>query len=183
MPCSGRARARDLVYARFGDDILDPAGLIDRAALGQIVFAHPSARGDLEAILHPRMRKTFGCAIDRVMRRGEAPAVVLDAAVLYEAGWGTLCDVVAFVDAPDDVRLARVSSQRGWDAEMLETRACSQLPLDVKRQCAGVVVRNDGDPEALAAEIDALWDRLRTPPRPKVRLKPGQHRRPSPEPS
>src|SRR5205823_3993938 len=69
--------ARDLIYARFGDDVLDPAGLIDRGALGTIVFEHPSARADLEAILHPRMRKTFERAIDRAMRRGEAPAVVL----------------------------------------------------------------------------------------------------------
>ena len=170
--------SRDLVYARFGDDILDPAGLIDRAALGEIVFSHPSARGDLEAILHPRMRKTFERAIDRAVRRGEAPAVVLDAAILYEAGWGTMCDLVAFVEAPDDLRLARVASQRGWDAEMLETRACVQSPLDAKRKRTSVIVRNDGDPEALAADIDALWTRLMSPPPPQAPPRP----RPAPPP-
>jgi len=172
--------ARDLVYARFGDEVLDPAGLIDRAALGAIVFSHPSARGDLEAILHPRMRKTFERAIGRAQRRGDVPAVVLDAAVLYEAGWSTLCDLAAFVDAPEDQRLARVAAQRGWTAEVLAAREAAQLPLDGKRSRAGLVVRNDAGPDELREQVDALWTRLQTPPRPKSRIGPRRPTRGAP---
>ena len=75
---------------------------IDRRSLGAIVFAEPSALRQLESILHPRMRRTFERAIARTVRRESRPRVVLDAAILLEAGWNTLCDQVVFVDAPRD---------------------------------------------------------------------------------
>ena len=99
--------ARDRVLERFGEAILAPYGEvegtrreIDRRALGSIVFASSAALRDLEAILHPVMRKTFAKAISREVRKARVPAIVLDAAILYEAGWDTLCDSVICVDAP-----------------------------------------------------------------------------------
>ena len=86
------------------------------------MFADPSARKALEAILHPRMRDTFLKAIRRTIRRGQFRAVVLDAAVLYEAGWDELCDRVLFIDAPRELRAERLAAQRGWDAETVAAR-------------------------------------------------------------
>ncbi|MHC5543905.1 dephospho-CoA kinase, partial [Singulisphaera rosea] len=89
---------RDEVIARFGTGILSPETAsgeppeIDRRALGAIVFASPSALADLETIVHPKMRRTFERAIARTVRRGQALAIVLDAAILLEAGWENLCD-------------------------------------------------------------------------------------------
>lgn len=176
-----RPPARDQVIARFGPAILgeapapaegsdaDPDALppIDRRALGAIVFRDASARRDLEAILHPAMRKTFERAIGRESRRARVPAVVLDAAILYEAGWESLCDTVVFVDAPRDVRLARVAATRGWTEETLDAREQAQGPIDEKRRRAFHVLRNDGTPEQLQAEVDALWPRLVARPRRK----------------
>ncbi|MEW4569943.1 dephospho-CoA kinase [Tautonia sp. JC769] len=155
--------SRNAVVARFGEDVLDASAgeaeepKIDRAALGGIVFAAPHALRALESILHPRMRSTFEKAIRRVGRRREAPMVVLDAAVLFEAGWDDLCDAIVFVDAPDRVRRARIAESRGWTGEQLAAREASQWPLGRKREQSDHVLNNHGTPEELAARLDALW--------------------------
>jgi dephospho-CoA kinase len=156
--------ARDRVVERFGSGVLmapvagaegsDPE--VDRKALGRIVFADPSARRDLEAILHPAMRKTFERAIARAGRNGQA-GVVLDAAILYEAGWNTLCDTVIFIEVPRDQRLARLASERGWSAEDLDVRERAQAPLAEKRERADHVLENAADPADFRATVAAWW--------------------------
>jgi len=163
--------AREQVLKRFGKSILEaPAApnsppRIDRGALGVLVFAQPQALRNLEAILHPRMRRTFERAIARAVRKGQANAVVLDAAVLLEAGWNDLCDTVVFVDAPREQRLARLSAQRGWSDDALAARERMQWPLDEKRRQAGHVLANTGDVESLRAAVDRLWKEVITPNR------------------
>lgn len=155
--------ARNAVRKRFGERVLVPAEIaggaprVDRRVLGGLVFAKPEALRDLEAILHPRMRRTFERAIDRAARRGEPRAVVLDAAVLFEAGWNDLCDVVVFVDAPREERLARLAAQRGWSAETVAARERAQMPLDEKRRRSDLVLLNNTDPDALRAAVDQFW--------------------------
>ena len=175
--------SRDEVVARFGKDVLardengavaDPPE-IDRVVLGQIVFAEPSALKALEAILHPRMRKTFVKAIGRAARRKTASAVVLDAAILLEARWHDLCDLIVFVDAPEELRLARLQDERGWNAEAVQIREAAQRPLGEKRKRADFVIDNAEDSEALAAAVVPLWDKLVRRPAPNA-----PSRRPSP---
>ena len=158
---------RDEVVARFGPGIVmkveNGSPPIDRRVLAAIVFRDPKARRDLESILHPRMRRTFERAIARTVRRGRSKAVVLDAAVLYEARWDALCDRVVFVDAPRDLRLARVEASRGWTDEVLQAREQSQLPFEEKKARADVVVANAGDLAALGAEVTRAWESMRRP--------------------
>jgi dephospho-CoA kinase len=177
---------REQVVARFGPQVLaaategegdgdgDPAPRIDRRLLGAIVFADPLALKRLEAILHPKMRRTFEKAIGRVVRRGKARAVVLDAAILYEAGWDSLCDLVVFVDAPRDQRLARLSAERGWDEAALSAREAAQMPLDAKRARADVVISNTEGLNELQAEAARAWEVLRAsaPSRPQIQPRP-----------
>lgn len=159
--------SRQRVLDRFGPEILTATGPgdaeapppIDRRALAARVFDDPAALRDLEAILHPRMRSTFEKAIARAARKGQHTAVVLDAAVLLEAGWDDLSDLIVFVDAPRDLRLARLASARGWTAEMLAQREAAQLPLDLKRQRADVVIANRGEPDRVDAAVGQLWAR------------------------
>ena len=169
--------ARDLILDRFGSRILEatpgevgkaPEGIdeedeqsddgprIDRRALGQIVFGDPAARRDLEAILHPPMRKTFERAIARA-GRAKRIGVVLDAAILFEAGWNHLCDAVIFVDAPRELRLARLAVSRGWPEDVLDAREKAQAPLQEKRDRSDRVISNDGDPEALRSKLAEWW--------------------------
>jgi dephospho-CoA kinase len=165
-----QAPVRDLVAAQFGPRVLaqgekggDPPP-IDRRALGALVFADPAALRRLEAILHPRMRRTFERAIARVVRRGRARAVVLDAAILLEAGWNTLCDKIVLVDAPRDQRLARLAAARGWNEKGLAVREAAQWPLERKRALAGVVVTNDGAIQSLEEQVHDLTRALLGPP-------------------
>ncbi len=161
-------RAR--LLERFGSGILAerdarPAAggaaepVIDRRRLGKLVFADSEALRDLEAVVHPRMRARFEAAILDYAHAAASGLVVLDAAVLLEAGWDDLCDVIVYLDASPSVRLKRVQTSRGWTAEMLEARERAQLPLESKKGRADLVVRNDGDRHALAQALEEL-DRL-----------------------
>ncbi len=150
---------------RFGERVLAGAGrqgssapAIDRKALGAIVFADPVARRDLESILHPRMRSWFLEVIESELRAGGGTdhLVVLDAAVLLEAGWDDLCDLIVFVDAPLAERMRRVEERRGWSREMLEARERAQWPNDLKRRRADVVITNDAGVETLQREVERV---------------------------
>ena len=167
--------ARDRVVARFGPGVLrtDEQGVegsepeVDRKALGRIVFTDPAARRDLEAILHPAMRKTFERAIARAGRNG-VPGVVLDAAILYEAGWDRLCDVVLFVDALPRGQPAPPGGRARWTAEDLDAREAAQMPADAKREKADRVFDNSESPEALREAVAAWWTSF-LPARPRGR--------------
>jgi dephospho-CoA kinase len=162
---------RDPVIARFGPTILaPPAGpddppVIDRRALASIVFARPEALAALEAIVHPRMRRTFERAIARAQRQQKARAVVLDAAILMEKGWNTLCDSVVYVDAPRPIRLERLARQRGWTEETLRAREAAQWPPEKKRALADAVISNDAGPDELNARVDQFWTSIPAAPR------------------
>jgi dephospho-CoA kinase len=180
---------QDTLVRKFGSDILGPPDedgvrRVDRSTLGAIVFKDEALRKVLEEALHPRMRATFERVISRLSRqlspkpgalRLPAPVVVLDAAVLYEAGWNELCDLVVFVDAPKKDRIKRVVAVRAWSQEELDRREAAQWPLELKKNQADVVLKNpDTDKEAsLDKEIDRLWARiLPGPKKPVVPAKP-----------
>jgi dephospho-CoA kinase len=161
---------REQIVARFGEVVLNqqatagsPAPQIDRAALGAIVFADPVSRRGLEAIVHPRMRDQFRRDIERVTREGDARMIVLDAAILLEAGWDELCDRIVFVDAPRGERCQRVAKQRGWSPAVLESREAAQWPYDNKRSRADIVLANDSGIDSLNREVGRLDDLLGNP--------------------
>jgi dephospho-CoA kinase len=164
---------RDRIRERFGTGVLDaevsPAGestgqntRISRRALGAVVFADAQALRDLESILHPAMRDHFRQAIEHLARDGRSPCIVLDAAILLEAGWDDLCDLVIFLDAPRPDRLRRVEQSRGWSQATLDAREGSQWPLVRKGQRADWIIKNDGDLDRLGRELDRILARLRT---------------------
>jgi dephospho-CoA kinase len=157
------ADVRDEIIARFGDSVLnqkvaDPgrAPDIDRSSLGAIVFADPKRRRELEAIVHPRMRDRFRREIERLTRLGQSRLIVLDAAILLEAGWDDLCDRVVFVDAPRSLRWQRVAKQRDWSAGVLDSREAAQWPCDIKRSRADLVLANDSGMDELRQEVGRL---------------------------
>jgi dephospho-CoA kinase len=155
---------RTRVVEKFGRGVLSAQNenTIDRKILAALVFQNPEALRSLEQILHPKMRATFEKAIARQQRLRTSKAVVIDAAILLEAGWDDLCDTVVFVDAPLAVRRDRIKRQRGWEAEQLEAREAAQWPLERKRERADFAIHNKGETQELAAQIETLWIGLRT---------------------
>jgi dephospho-CoA kinase len=157
------------LVARFGPGILDSKSVsaalepqIDRKALGAIVFADQEARRSLEAIVHPFMRAKFTELFERALGPGRpAPApVLLDAAILFEAGWNDLCDLVVFVDAPRSERLGRAASDRGWSEADFAARERAQWPCEQKRRRADLVIRNDAGLDSLRSEVESLLARF-----------------------
>jgi dephospho-CoA kinase len=163
---------RRRVLDRFGTSITQESGScptgsnsrghsINRRALASIVFSDPAALHDLEAILHPAMRVEFEQILQKVSAEtNPPPVVVLDAAVLLEAGWRDLCDVIVFVDAPRSQRLDRVRRHRGWTEAILDARERAQWPLETKRAAADFVLVNDASLVVLEANVAKLWSKL-----------------------
>jgi dephospho-CoA kinase len=114
-------------------------GTVDRQALGARVFDDPAALKQLEAILHPRVRRAAYDFIKRHRRRG-TPLVVLDIPLLFETGGEVLCDAVAVVSAPSFVQAARVLRRPGMTRQRLAQIRAKQTPDKVKRRRADFVV-------------------------------------------
>jgi dephospho-CoA kinase len=129
----------------WGDSVFDELGQVDRKAVAAKVFHAPDELKRLEQLLHPMVGKLRD---DLMQARATDPTIqafVWDVPLLYEVGQDKLCDAVVFVDAPLDVRLARVLQNRGWDQQELLRREKLQMPLDKKRSMAQYIVDNTAD--------------------------------------
>ena len=113
-------------------------------------------RNALEAAVFPYIKGRTHEAIASAQANPDAAFVVLDAAVLLEAGWGELVDALVYVDAPFEVRLARLAARSGWDAAELARREAAQWPADEKKNCATAVLVNDAGPERLQEQVDRV---------------------------
>lgn len=145
---------------RWGEGIFLPDGTVDRPALGEIVFNDPDQLCALHAILHPRIRRGIEERIAAIGRSGAARAIVLDAAVLFEAKWDDLCTRVVFVDASEARRRRRVTAQRGWDPEIWAAREKSQIPLDKKRQLCDYTLDNGSSVSCLRERVRELLRKI-----------------------
>ncbi len=149
------------VVQRWGKELLDPEGEIDRKKLGAIVFAETSELRELEKLVFPFIGRRIHEEIDKANRDAAVRFIVLDAAVMVEAEWDRHCDLVVFVEAARPIRLERLRKQRGWNELHVAAREQAQMPLEDKRRRAHAVLTNDGKPEELARPIEALLERLR----------------------
>jgi dephospho-CoA kinase len=147
------------VVERFGADVLGPGGELDREALASIVFADPAARRDLEAIVHPEVRRLFaeGCEAYRDSDR----VVVFSAPLLVETGMHTAFDVLVVVATSIPTQVERLLRDRAMSEEQVRARIAAQAPLEDKAAAADVVVDNEGSVADLEAQVDRLWNDLR----------------------
>jgi dephospho-CoA kinase len=149
----------DAVVANFGRGIVDPEGRIDRPKLGAIVFSDPAKLAQLNAIVHPLIQAEIVRRIDEERRRGTAPAVIVEAAVLLEAGWDRLVDEVWLVVADREDVLRRLSASRGLSRADSEARIARQMSDDERRKASTVVIENRGTLEELRSSVADAWSR------------------------
>jgi dephospho-CoA kinase len=151
-------RAR--LVARWGPTVLDPAGELSRRAVAGIVFAKtPQARDELrvlESLVFPWIERRARQEIAAAREDPHTPFVILDAAVMLEAGWNSVCDRLVYVHAPREVRLQRLAAGRGWSPKEVEERESAQFLLTEKATRADDAVDNSGPPEAVQIQVDAL---------------------------
>jgi len=141
---------------RFGPAILAPDGSLDRQALADRAFVDDASRKDLEAITHPAIGEEF---LRQVASAPPDAIVVHDVPLLAESKRGLEYAAVIVVEAPVDVRLARLES-RGVRREDAQRRIAMQASDEERRKLATWVVDNSGDLAALEAQVDAIWAEL-----------------------
>lgn len=154
------------IVSRFGPAVLDAAGSVRRPRLAEQVFgpspAHEAALSDLEAIVHPRVRRRIQSRLEAMQAADAArPAVVvLDVPLLMQAGWDRLCDRLIVVECDDRVRQERLD-RRGWPALQREARERAwergyRPPPPEKT----LVVDATGDPSYTAAQVGRILEEL-----------------------
>jgi len=144
------------VVARFGPGVVGPDGELDRAALARIVFADGAALDELNAIVHPLVGSR---SAELAAAVPPGAVVVHDIPLLAENGLADRFDTVVVVEADREIRLARLA-ERGLTRAEAEARMAAQATDEKRRAIADEIVRNDGDLDSLARQVDRLWDRL-----------------------
>ncbi len=149
------------IVATFGGDVLAADGRIDRKALGAKVFGKPAELKKLTDIVWPAIRRLAEDEIARVRAAGTAHVIVLEAAVLFEAGWQDLGDEVWVNIVDRAVAIARAMQRDKIARETIEKRLDSQLSNAERIARADVVIDNNGTPEAMLAQLRGHWQRIR----------------------
>lgn len=157
------------IFQTFGADVFvsgEATSEIDRRQLARRVFGDEThlkkSLTQLEAIVHPEIRRQMQVRIRQ--QQADHDVVLLDAAVMLEAGWNDLCEAVVFVEIPFETRLARVLRNRGWDETELRRREASQLPLKQKTEAADFVIDNSGSLEDSVNQLHQIVLSLKQPP-------------------
>ncbi len=144
---------------RWGPEAVDAKGNASRSCIAARVFPDTeNGRAELEfweGVTHPRIAKLMQQRLD------ELPVetiVVLDAAVMFKAGWDKQCDHVVYVDVPREERLRRAVDQRGWSEEQFDQREAAQLPTEEKRRRATAVIDNSGSLDKTYVRVVRFWE-------------------------
>ncbi len=151
--------AYDEVVAAFGADVLAPDGTIDRRRLASIVFQDHRALQRLNAITHPRIREGIRQRLEELAAQG-ARVVVLEAALLLEAGWDDMVDEIWVTVAPADVAARRAAERSGIPLADALARICAQMPVEERARRGHVVIRTDGSLEDTREQVEREWGRL-----------------------
>jgi dephospho-CoA kinase len=149
------------IVEAFGKDIVAADGTIDRRRLGAKVFADPALLKRLNEISHPLMARRMAQEIARLRAlppAQRAPAIVLDAAILLEAGWDKLCDTVWTVEAPPELALQRLMARNGLSEEQARERLNAQWSNAERAARVQQIILNTGSVEALEAAVTKLWN-------------------------
>jgi dephospho-CoA kinase len=148
------------IRERFGDAVVGSDGVIDRAALGALVFRDPKALADLNGIVHPLVRAEVAMRVADIVADEPDAVIVIEAALMTETGWsggaGRLWAVIAH---PEVVR-HRLVALRGMDPAEVQRRMAAQADNATRRRSATRVIENNGSLLDLEAEVQAAWAEL-----------------------
>lgn len=145
------------VVNAFGHDTVGKDGMIDRRVLGGKVFGAPQELERLNAILWPEIRRLIAEEIAQIRERDKDSVIVIEAAVLIEAGWQDLCDEVWVVTASPEVAIERLQSRNGLTREAALARINAQMTSKERAAYGQVVVDNSGTEEQLIQKVDRAW--------------------------
>ena len=145
----------DEVITRFGESVLRN-GDIDRKALGEIIFKDKSAKADLEAIIHPRVRELF---FEVVNDLAADEILIYEIPLLVETGAASNFDQIITVEADLEIRKSRLL-KRGMFISEIESRLAAQASPAEREAVATHVIENSGDEDQLLRKVENLWEEL-----------------------
>jgi dephospho-CoA kinase len=148
--------ALEAIHAVFGDAVMQADGTLDRTALRRRIFADATARRQLEAILHPRIRQQ----VEQTLAALAAPYVVIVIPLLVETGgYADVLDRVLVVDCPEGVQIARVMARSGLARDEVNAILVAQASRAERLAAADDVIVNTASPEALHSQVATLHQR------------------------
>ena len=146
---------KEKIVGLFGREVLGDDGEVVRKRLAGPVFGDANLRRALESWVFPWVEARVSELVAQAHADSRVQFVVLDAAVMLEAGWNGVCDRLLYIHAPRPLRLARVQG-RGWSAEQIAAREQAQLPLAEKARRADAAIDNSGSREQTEAQVEEL---------------------------
>ena len=149
-----------LVVKTFGDDVLAADGKIDRKVLGGKVFGKPDQLKRLTDIVWPEIRRLAENEIASVQKAEPNRIIVLEAAVLFEAGWDDVGDEVWVNSVDRAVAIARAMARDNIPQAAIESRLDAQWSNEQRKARANAVIDNNGTTEEMLAQLRAQWQRL-----------------------
>ena len=152
--------AYNAVLATFGDEVRGTDGQLDRRALGGKVFGDPAAMKQLTDIMWPEIRRLAEVEIGAVRETDPGVVVVLEAAVLFEAGWQDAVDETWVVTVEPDIAVRRAMARDGLDRSAVQARMDAQLSNGERAALADVVVDNSGTEAAMRSRLNDEWKRV-----------------------
>jgi dephospho-CoA kinase len=148
------------VVRAFGPSVLADDGTLDRAALGEIVFANPERRRELEAILHPPIIAEQDRLIDEVRATSPGAIVIVDAALMIESGGYRRFDQLVVVHCAPEVQRQRLMARNGIAPEEADRRIAAQMPQDEKLKYATLAIDTGGTLDDTRQRTEAAWREL-----------------------
>ncbi len=155
----GQATWQEVVDA-FGRQVVAGDGTIDRKKLGGIVFSDPEQLQRLNAITHPRMKEMMRAKLEERRALG-APVAVLEAALLFDAGWDDLTEEVWVTVAPAAVAAKRTAERSGLSLEEALRRIEAQMSNEERAARSQVIIGTDCPLDRTREQVDEEWRRLR----------------------
>ncbi len=149
------------IVRRFGKEVLDASGEIDRRRLGAVVFSDAAKLRELNAILHPRIIERVEKEAQRYRAQDPRAVILVDAALIFEAGIGSRFEKLLVAWCPPEMQIERLMAKRGLSRKKAEQRVASQIPSDEKRRRADYVIDCSGSPEDTRKQVERLFLELR----------------------
>ncbi|MGK7344821.1 MAG: dephospho-CoA kinase [Candidatus Nitrospinota bacterium M3_3B_026] len=145
------------VAERFGEDVMNPDGTLNRRELADIIFTDAESRRGLEAILHPLIRELVFKRAKERLSRDPGAVVVVEAALLFESGLYEKMDKNIVVTCREDQQIERGMARDGLPKAEVIKRMNAQWPLSRKAELADFVIDNSGAVEKTKERVREIW--------------------------
>jgi dephospho-CoA kinase len=151
------------IVSKFGDEVLQPDGELDRKKMGSIVFADEEKRQLLNSIVHPRVFEAQNKWIEEVEKRDPNGIAIIDAALMIESGGYKRFDKLIVVWCEPEIQLQRLMARDGFDENTAKMRIAAQMPQDDKKRFADHLIDTSHGFDDTRGQVEWLVDQLKSP--------------------